>query len=164
MKLSLARPPARALALGMICALVPTLSAGPARDDAPRAADPRLQVDLFAAAPDIVHPVSLDFDSRGRLLVIESHTHFRPANYRGPARDRIRVLEDTDGDGKADRFTTFYEGTTATMDLAVHPDGSVYVATRNEVLRLRDTSGEDSSSGCGPRGDTVRYAAPSGRA
>src|SRR5262249_15997555 len=67
---------------------------------------------------------------------------FRPKEYHGPAHDRIRVLEDTDGDGKADRFTTFYEGTDATMAIAAHPDGSVYVATRNEVLRLRDTDGD----------------------
>src|SRR5262245_9586735 len=99
-------------------------------------------VELFAAAPDIVHPIATDFDSKGRLLVVESHTHFRPAKYDGPKADRIRILEDTDGDGKADKFTTFFEGTTATMDLAVHPDGSVYVATRNEILRLRDTDGD----------------------
>lgn len=105
-------------------------------------ADPRLAVELFAAAPDIVHPIALDFDAKGRLLVVESHTHFRPANYAGPAHDRVRVLEDTDGDGRADKVTTFFEGTTATMDLAVHPDGSVYLATRNEVLRLRDTDGD----------------------
>jgi putative membrane-bound dehydrogenase-like protein len=110
--------------------------------DEPRTDDARLRVDLFAASPDVVHPVNLDFDARGRLLVIESHTHFRPPNYKGPQFDRIRLLEDTDGDGKADRFTTFFEGTTFTMDVAGHPDGSVYVATRNEVLRLRDTKGD----------------------
>ncbi|HKA05840.1 MAG TPA: PVC-type heme-binding CxxCH protein [Gemmataceae bacterium] len=107
----------------------------------PTSADPRLVVERFAAAPDIVHPIATDFDSKGRLLVVESHTHFRPAKYAGPKFDRIRVLEDTDGDGKADKFTTFFEGTTYTMDVAVHPDGSVYVATRNEILRLRDTKG-----------------------
>ncbi len=110
--------------------------------DEPRAADDRLRVDLFAAAPDIVTPVCLDFDARGRLLVVENHTHFRPTNYKGPQFDRVRLLEDTDGDGKADRFTTFFEGTTFTMDVAGHPDGSVYVATRNEILRLRDTKGD----------------------
>lgn len=107
----------------------------------PRSLDPRLEIVQFAASPDIVHPIAVDFDAKGRLLVVESHTHFRPKDYKGPEKDRIRVLEDTDGDGKADRFTTFYEGLTATMDLAVHPDGSVYVATRNEILRLRDTKG-----------------------
>lgn len=108
----------------------------------PQAADARLQVELFASAPDIVHPIGMDCDSRGRLLVIESHTHFRPANYQGPSLDRIRLLEDSDGDGKADRFTTFFEGTRATMDIAVHSDNSVYLATRNEILRLRDTDGD----------------------
>src|SRR5262245_5000939 len=122
--------------------LLPRGDGQPPRDDAPRSHDPRLVVELFAAAPDIVHPVGLDFDHRGRLLVIESHTHFPPKNYKGPKYDRIRVVEDTDGDGKADRFTTFFEGTTATMDIAVHPDGSVYLATRNEILRLRDTDGD----------------------
>ena len=38
-------------------------------------------------------------------------------------------------------FTTFFEGTKHTMDIAVHPDGSVYLATRNEILRLKDTKG-----------------------
>jgi putative membrane-bound dehydrogenase-like protein len=108
----------------------------------PASADPRLTVELFAAAPEIVHPIAMDFDSRGRLLVVESHTHFRPKNYTGPQHDRIRILEDTDGDGKADKFTTFFEGTDATMDLAVHFDGSVYVAARNEIIRLRDTDGD----------------------
>ena len=112
-----------------------------AAQDKPVAADPRLVVELFAAAPDIVHPIAMDFDAKGRLLVVESHTHFRPAKYAGPKFDRIRTFEDTDGDGKADRVTTFFEGTTHTMDVAVHPNGSVYVATRNEILRLRDTKG-----------------------
>ncbi len=71
--------------------------------------------ELFAAAPDIVQPIALDFDAKGRLLVVESHTHFPPGELRlGPKADRIRVFEDTNGDGKADKITTFYEkGTTA---------------------------------------------------
>lgn len=114
----------------------------PDEDGPPVATDPRLVVELFAVAPEIVHPIALDFDSRGRLLVVESHTHFRPANYAGPAHDRIRAFEDTDGDGRADRITTFFEETDATMDLAVHRDGSIYLATRNELLRLRDRDGD----------------------
>src|SRR5262245_18545359 len=116
--------------------------AQPKAPDTPVSADKRLVVEQFAAAPDIVHPIATDFDSKGRLLVVESHTHFRPAKYDGPKGDRIRVLEDTDGDGKADKFTTFFEGTTHTMDVAVHFDGSVYVATRNEIIRLRDKDGD----------------------
>jgi putative membrane-bound dehydrogenase-like protein len=138
--------PARNTSFRLACTLIALLHAaaiawGQGQTDAPRAHDDALTVELFAAAPDIVHPVGAAFDGRGRLLVIESHTHFRPKDYKGPSHDRIRVLEDTDGDGKADRFTTFYEGTTATMGIAAHPDGSIYLATRNAILRLRDTKG-----------------------
>ncbi|MSU80344.1 MAG: c-type cytochrome [Gemmataceae bacterium] len=108
--------------------------------DVPKAADPRLVVELVAQSPDIVHPVSCDFDHQGRLLVIESHTHFAPKDYKGPKFDRIRAFElHKDGKPGFAKVTTFYEGTRHTMDLAVHPDGSVYVATRNEILRLQDT-------------------------
>src|SRR6516164_8841764 len=116
-------------------------ASSPSSSDFPRAHDPRLVVELFASSPDIVHPIGVAFDRKGRLLVIESHTHFPPEHYQGPKFDRIRVLEDTDGDGKADRFTTFFEGTKKSMSIAVHPDGSVYLATRNEILRLTDTKG-----------------------
>lgn len=126
----------------VLAAAWPQAPAQPAATDAPRAHDARLKVTRFAAAPQVVHPIGLAFDARGRLLVVESHTHFRPAGYKGPAKDRVLLVEDADGDGKADRFTIFYEGTTATMGLAVHPDGAVYLATRNEVLRLRDTDGD----------------------
>ena len=109
-----------------------------AQQEIPKVSDPRLVVELFAAAPDIVHPISCDFDAKGRLLVIESHTHFAPKDYKGPKFDRIRMFDVSKPGAKP---TTFFEGTRHTMDIAVHPDGSVYIATRNEILRLRDTKG-----------------------
>ncbi|RLS79784.1 MAG: hypothetical protein DWI03_00945, partial [Planctomycetota bacterium] len=109
----------------------------------PRAVEPRHTIELVAADPDIVTPVGCTHDARGRLLVIESHTHFRPANYPGPPHDRIRLVEDSDGDGRADRFSTFFEGTRATMALRAGADGWIYVATRSEVFRIRDTDGDD---------------------
>jgi putative membrane-bound dehydrogenase-like protein len=115
-----------AIFLGSTCAF--------AQNEIPKASDPRLAVELFAAAPDIVHPISCDFDHKGRLLVIESHTHFAPKDYKGPKFDRIRAF-----DVKTGKATTFFEGIRHTMDLAVHADGSVYIATRNEILRLRET-------------------------
>ncbi|MCH8922673.1 MAG: hypothetical protein IIA67_05940 [Planctomycetes bacterium] len=111
----------------------------------PRVLDERLKIELFAAAPQIVTPTGIAVDARGRVLVIESHTHFRPKDYQGPAADRIRMFEDTDGDGRADRVTTFFEGTRHTMNLAIYRDGSVFVATRNEVFRLFDTDGDGKS-------------------
>jgi putative membrane-bound dehydrogenase-like protein len=113
-----------------------------ARGDEPRSLDSRLSIERFAGEPDVVTPTGITVDGRGRVLVIESHTHFRPAGYQGPRADRIRLLHDTDADGKPDRIDTFFEGTRATMNLAAYRDGSIYVATRAEVLRLRDLDGD----------------------
>src|SRR5258707_920269 len=104
-------------------------SAAFAQPEIPKVSDPRLVVELVAQSPDIVHPISCDFDAKGRLLVIESHTHFAPKDYKGPKFDRIQSFDVAKG-GKP---TTFFEGTRHTMDLAAHPDGSVYIATRNEI-------------------------------
>lgn len=106
--------------------------------DLPVVSDSALRVELFAENPLIQHPIGATFTKDGKLLVIESHTHFRPKNYQGPEHDRILWLEDRDGDGFADRANVFFEGTDMTMDLATAPDGSVYVSTRNELIRLRD--------------------------
>ncbi len=109
----------------------------------PKATDERLVVELFAEHPQVVTPTGLDVDARGRVFVAESHTHFPPDDYDGPKHDRILVLEDTDEDGRADKRTIFHAGFTHIMDIAIHDDGSLFVATRMDVHRLRDTSGDD---------------------
>ena len=126
----------------VVTMLLAVISNGAQPIKPPRVVDDRYQFELVAAEPDIVTPVGLCFDQKGRLLVIESHTHFPPRDYKGPKTDRIRLVEDTDGDGKADRFTTFHEGTTATMSIAPGPDGWLYVATRMKIFRLRDTDAD----------------------
>jgi putative membrane-bound dehydrogenase-like protein len=108
----------------------------------PTTSDPRLVIERFAADPDIVTPTGVAVDAKGGVLVIESHTHFRPDGYQGPPADRIRRFEDPDHDGKADKITTVFEGTKFTMSLAVDGDGSLVVATRYEVFRLRDADGD----------------------
>lgn len=120
----------------------------------PEVLDADFELRLFAEHPDIVTPIGATFDRRGRLLVIESHTHFRPGKYEGPPSDRIRVLEDTDGDGRADRFTTYYEGLTHAMALAAAPDGTIYVATRSKILQLRDAD----KDGIADKGGEVEIA------
>jgi hypothetical protein len=104
--------------------------------------DPELKLTLYAAEPMIQQPIGMAFDQRGRLLVIESHTHFRPVDWKGPEHDQIVALVDEDADGKADRRMVFYDQTDMTMDIALHPNGWVYVSTRNEILRLRDEDGD----------------------
>ena len=107
----------------------------------PEVADKRLKIELFAEAPQIVTPIGIAVDAKGRVFVVESHTHQRPAGYQGPKADRIRVFEDTKGTGKADKITTFFEGTSSTMCVAFDRNGALYVSTRMEIFRLRDTKG-----------------------
>lgn len=138
-----------------ICGLSLVYSAAQGDEiEIPKSLDDRLTVELFASEPDIVTVTGLTVDSKGRVLVVESHTHFRPEGYDGPETDRIRLLEDTNGDGRADRIETFFEGTTQTMNVAAHPNGWVYVATRNSVFRIRDRDGDDKAE---EREDLVKF-------
>jgi len=118
----------------------------------PKAVDSRLVFERVAAEPEIVTPTGIAVDSRGRVLVIESHTHFRPANYPGPPADRIRVFEDRNQDGKPECTGTFFEGTKMTMNLRVAPDDSVFVATRSALYHLWDRNGDGKADGVNPPG------------
>ena len=100
------------------------------------------QLELLAEQPDIVTPIGIACDARGRLLVVESHTHKRPEDYEGPLTDRIRIFQDTDGDGRLDQWSTFHEGLHYALNLTVQGD-SVYVVTSEAIVRLRDTDGDN---------------------
>jgi putative membrane-bound dehydrogenase-like protein len=108
--------------------------------------DPRLKIELFAESPQIVTPIGIAVDAQGRVIVVESQTHERPSGYKGPPADRVRMFEDTKGAGHADRITTLFEGTRSTMNAALDRDGALYVATRSEIFRLRDSKGDDSKT------------------
>ncbi|TWT79008.1 NHL repeat protein [Planctomycetes bacterium CA13] len=109
----------------------------------PRLLDDNWQIELVASEPDLVTPVGCCFDSQGRLLVVESHTHFPPDDYDGPKSDQIFIFDDTNDDGKVDRQRLYYEGGTATMSIRSLPDGWIAVSTRSEVYRIRDTNDDD---------------------
>src|SRR5262245_15852312 len=108
----------------------------------PKVANDGYRLELVASDPDIVTPVGMTFDRDGRLLVVESHTHKRPAEYKGPKGDRIRMLSDSDGDGQLDRWSTFAEDLLHAMNVLARPDGGVYVLARHQLLLLRDTDGD----------------------
>lgn len=127
-----------------LCVFVVTwTSLAQASENTPHSTDPDVVIELFAEHPQLVTPTGLAVDDKGRVFVAESHTHFRPDNYDGPKADRILILEDKDGDGKADARQVFHEGFTHIMDLAFHRDGSLYVATRKDIHRMRDTNGDN---------------------
>jgi putative membrane-bound dehydrogenase-like protein len=126
----------------LLLSLLSLSLAGASGQDLPKVNDPDLEVSLYAAEPLIQQPVGMCFDERGRLLVIESHTHFRPKDWKGPEHDQIIALVDKDGDGRAEERVVFFDQTDMTMDLALHPSGWVYASTRDEILRLRDEDGD----------------------
>src|SRR5207249_3359611 len=92
---------------------------------------PGFRVELVAAEPDLVNPVAMTFDERGRIWVTESLEY--PRRSAGPGRDRIKILEDTDGDGKVDKVTVFAEGLNIPSGIAVG-HGGVWVANSPDIL------------------------------
>jgi len=131
------------LALAWLCAVGLVHRPIDADDKQPRSLDPRLKIELFAESPQIVTPTGMCVDLKGRVWAIESNTHFPPEGYQGHATDRVLVMSDTNGDGKADRIVTFTDGLTHTMSVAVRPSGDVYIATRREILVFNDDNGDD---------------------
>jgi putative membrane-bound dehydrogenase-like protein len=105
-----------------------------------------LEATLFAAEPMLVNPTDIDVDSQGRVWVAEG------ANYRSsfqrwgilrPEGDRIVILEDTDGDGRADKQTVFYQDPSINAALGVCVLGNkVIVSDSPNVFLLTDTDGD----------------------
>ena len=108
----------------------------------PYSPDKRLKIELFAEAPQIKHPTGLTIDSKGRVFVIESHTHFPPKDYAGQKKDRIYVFSKPGKDGKSTDRKTFAEGFEMGMDLLMARDGWLYVAERSRISRIRDTDND----------------------
>ncbi|MFN9720041.1 MAG: PVC-type heme-binding CxxCH protein, partial [Planctomycetota bacterium] len=69
---------------------------------------PGFNVSLFAGEPDVQQPICMDFDDRGRLWVAENYT-YSGGPYETKLRDRVIILEDTDGDGKHDSRKVFWD-------------------------------------------------------
>jgi len=99
------------------------------------------EVNLFASEADgIVKPIQMRWDERGRLWVAcaASYPQIKPGQ---KANDYVLVCEDTDGDGRADKFTKFAEGLFMPSGIELG-DGGLYVAQGTELLHLRDTDGD----------------------
>lgn len=107
--------------------------------DPPRSLIDGWKIEAVRTEPDLVTPVGCCIDDRGRVFVIESHTHFPPDDYQGPKADRIYLFSDSDHDGSLDQQSLFYEGGTATMGL-VYEAGTLYVVSRSKVSQIRDTN------------------------
>ena len=109
--------------------------------EAPQVLDSRYSLELIATNPEIVTPVGMCIDDTGTLLIIESHTH-HPKGKQPFPHDRIRSLKDSNGDGKPDKWGTFYEGSKLTMSIRKGKNGWIYIATRAKIFRIKDTDND----------------------
>lgn len=107
-----------------------------------------LEVTLFASEPMVRNPANMDIDARGRVWVTEG------ANYRlfqkwgklRPEGDRIVILEDSNGDGAADKETVFYQGNDVNTALGICVLGNkVIVSCAPNVFVFTDENGDDKS-------------------
>jgi len=101
---------------------------------------PGLEVNLYAADPLLAKPIHINFDAQGRLWVASSevYPHIEPGQ---EANDKILVLEDADGDGRAEKTTVFADRLLIPTGV-VPGDGGAYVANSTEMLHLTDTDGD----------------------
>jgi len=103
-----------------------------------------LKVELFASEkefPDLIKPVQMSFDSKGRLWVAswKNYPHWQPKT---PLDDKLLILEDTNGDGKADKSTVFAGDLSNPTGFEFY-NGGVLVAQQPNLVFLKDTNGDD---------------------
>jgi uncharacterized protein len=96
---------------------------------------------LFAAEPNVQHPIAMAWDQRGRLYVLITKDYPNERKDSGGT-DFILICEDTDADGKADKFTKFAEGLSIPTGL-VFSNGGLVVCQAPHILFLKDTNGDD---------------------
>src|SRR5688500_15839544 len=102
---------------------------------------PGFDVSLFASDPDIKKPICMAFDERGRLWVAETFDYPNELQPVDKGRDRITILEDTDADGKADKYTIFAEKLSIPTSL-VFANGGVILTSQPNTIFLKDLDGD----------------------
>jgi putative membrane-bound dehydrogenase-like protein len=98
-------------------------------------------LETFAHEPDVVHPIAMTWDERGRLFVLITKDYPNERKETGGS-DYILLCEDTNRDGKADKFTRYAEGLSVPTGLVPY-DGGLIVSQAPHMLYLKDTDGDD---------------------
>jgi len=107
--------------------------------------NPDLEAQLFAFEPEILSPSAIDVDEKGRVWVCEV-VSYRRRNGERPAGDRILILEDTDGDAKADKTTVFHQGRDIDSAHGICVLGDrVIVSAGEEIFSLYDDNKDGKS-------------------
>jgi putative membrane-bound dehydrogenase-like protein len=100
------------------------------------------KLELFAAEPQIINPMCLAWDDHGRLWTIETIDYPNEVKRGRTGDDSIKILEDTNGDGRADKVTVFADGLNIPTSLTF-ANGGVIVHQAPETLFFKDTDGDD---------------------
>ncbi|MFM1968857.1 MAG: hypothetical protein RL152_234, partial [Bacteroidota bacterium] len=99
------------------------------------------KLELFAAEPNVMHPIAISWDEKGRMYVLITQDYPNERKETG-GRDYILICEDTDKDGKADKFTKFADGLSIPTGM-VFANGGLIVSQAPHMLFLKDTNGDD---------------------
>ncbi|HZG22942.1 MAG TPA: PVC-type heme-binding CxxCH protein, partial [Chitinophagaceae bacterium] len=100
------------------------------------------ELKLFASEPMVVNPIFMNWDERGRLWVIETVDYPNEVKDDDIGDDRIKIIEDTDGDGKGDKTTIFADKLNIPTSF-VFVNGGIIVSAAPSFLFLKDTNGDD---------------------
>ena len=103
---------------------------------------PEFEISMFASEPEIYKPLWLAFDERGRAWISETIDYPNELQSLGEGRDRLKILEDTDGDGRADKFTIFADDLSIPTGF-IFSDGGVIVTHSGRTEFFKDTDGDD---------------------
>jgi putative membrane-bound dehydrogenase-like protein len=137
------------LLLAFICAMTESLAQKYAPPLSPEESMKKLQVaegfsvELFASEPHVFDPVALEFDAQGNAYVLEMPDYPYEVEP-GKGHGRIRLLKDTDGDGKIDKSIIFAENITEGTSILFWK-GGVLVTAAPHILYLKDTNGDGKS-------------------
>ena len=150
--LGLAALCASPIALRSLIAQAPTGGAQPQNASSP--ADPvlvptdlfsvpeGLEVTVWATSPSLFNPTNIDFDEKGRLWVAEG-VNYRSKSKRRPEGDRIVVLEDTTGSGKADKSTVFIQDPALQSPLGIAAfENKIVVSQPPDLTVYTDVNGD----------------------
>jgi putative membrane-bound dehydrogenase-like protein len=100
------------------------------------------ELKLFAAEPDIAKPIAFAWDDRGRCWVVETRDYPHGVSENHEGQDSVKICEDTDGDGKADKFTVFADKLNLPTGIVFARKG-IIVAAPPQFIYLEDTDGDD---------------------